>query len=137
MTDGEVPDQQACRQCGRVHPGVGCSGYAPPVEHRFQPGQTGNPGGRPKGSASIRAALRRSLAAGHESDPDGIGARAVSLAQKYLDAVDTGDRDAIEALDALITQVEGKPTEYVHRTDNSTRTVVVHKGPDKPPEMPA
>lgn len=43
----------------------------------------------------------------------------------------------MKAWTLAIEQLEGKPTEYVHRTDNSTRTVVVHKGPDKPPEMPA
>lgn len=77
------------------------------------------------------------MAAGAELDPDGIGAKAVSYARGYLEAVESGDLKRIAAYDALSEQLEGKPTEYVHRTDNSTRTVVVHKGPDKPPEMPA
>lgn len=137
MTDGEDPDKQAeCSHCGRGHPGTGCGGFAPPVETRFQPGQSGNPGGRLKGSPSIRAALRREVAAGFESDPDGLGIKAVSYAQKYLAAVESGDLNAIKAFDALSEQLEGKPTEYVHRTDNSTRTVVVKPAPTEPPAMP-
>ena len=60
----------------------------------------------------------------------------MSYARRYLTAVESGDLDAIKAFDALSEQLEGKPTEYVHRTDNSTRTVVVKAAPEKPPEMP-
>ena len=34
----------------------------PPKEHRWKPGQSGNPSGRPKGSISFDALLRRELA---------------------------------------------------------------------------
>jgi hypothetical protein len=38
-------------------------GYGrPPVEHRFQPGQSGNPSGRPKGARNFAAELREELA---------------------------------------------------------------------------
>lgn len=76
------------------------------------------------------------LAADHENDPDKIGAKAVSLAQRYLDAIDDGDETKIKLLDALILQVEGKPLEVVHRTDNQVRTIVVRPGATEPPEMP-
>lgn len=33
----------------------------PPVHTRWKPGQSGNPGGRPKGSISLTARLRRAL----------------------------------------------------------------------------
>lgn len=37
-------------------------GYGKPPEHtRFQPGQSGNPKGRPKGSLNLAAALNRAL----------------------------------------------------------------------------
>ena len=34
----------------------------PPREHQFQPGQSGNPAGRPKGQRSLQADLRKELA---------------------------------------------------------------------------
>ena len=33
----------------------------PPKEHRFRPGQSGNPGGRPKGARSFKSDLRDEL----------------------------------------------------------------------------
>ena len=37
-------------------------------QYQFKKGQSGNPGGRPKGSVSIEAALRRRLADGEDGD---------------------------------------------------------------------
>ena len=37
-------------------------------QHQFKPGQSGNPGGRPKGSVSIEAELRKRLAEGEEGE---------------------------------------------------------------------
>lgn len=33
----------------------------PPVEHQFKPGQSGNPGGRPKGSVNLSGRIRKIL----------------------------------------------------------------------------
>lgn len=58
------------------------SGLPPPKENQFPPGVSGNPGGRPKGSPSILAALRRRLAA--NANDDGEGDRAGKLADMVL-----------------------------------------------------
>ena len=49
-------------------------GYGkPPTEHRFQPGKSGNPGGRPKGANGRRATVKRVLMEKHRADPAGTG----------------------------------------------------------------
>lgn len=101
----------------------------PPEHSRFAPGQSGNPSGKLKGSFSIRAALKRKLAA--DPGEHGTGRIADALADLLI-------REAIDSdrIHALIHEIEGKPTEYVERTDNSTRTIVVKPGAVTPPEMP-
>jgi len=61
----------------------------PPVETRFKPGQSGNPGGRKPG-ADVGAAMARRLAL--EPAEDGIGKGARELGDVLLD-VATGKRD--------------------------------------------
>lgn len=49
-------------------------GYGkPPAEHRFKPGQSGNPRGRPKGAKGRRATAKRVLMEKHRADPSGTG----------------------------------------------------------------
>lgn len=49
-------------------------GYGkPPAEFRFQPGKSGNPGGRPKGANGRRATVKRVLMEKHRADPAGTG----------------------------------------------------------------
>ena len=56
------------------------AGYAnPPAEHRFRKGQSGNPKGRPKGSASKRAAVKRVLLEEHEVVEDDRSVRRTTL----------------------------------------------------------
>jgi len=131
------PEKQGapCVQCKRVHPGIGCGGYAPPVETRFKPGVSGNPGGKPKGSFSIRAAIKRELAANYDPETM-IGAKTREAALKYLEAAFTGDDKLVSTLGSLIHEVEGRPLEHIERVDNQTRTIVVRPGATEPPEMP-
>lgn len=52
----------------------GEAGYGkPPAEHRFKPGQSGNPRGRPKGATGRRAIAKRVLMEKHRADPSGTG----------------------------------------------------------------
>lgn len=45
----------------------------PPKAHRFQPGKSGNPRGRPKGSSSRKKIIERVLLEKHRVDIDGSG----------------------------------------------------------------
>ena len=52
----------------------GAVGYCrPPAATRFQPGQSGNPSGRPKGAKGSRAIAKRVLMEKHRADPNGSG----------------------------------------------------------------
>src|SRR5437764_1007890 len=44
---------------GATPPGRGKGGVIPPIEHRFRPGQSGNPRGRPRAGASLREWLNQ------------------------------------------------------------------------------
>ena len=49
-------------------------GYGkPPAEHRFKPGKSGNPRGRPKGAKGRKATAKRVLMEKHRADPTGTG----------------------------------------------------------------
>ena len=53
----------------------------PPREHQFQPGQSGNPAGRPKGARSLKADLRDELA---EPIPFGDGNHTIELSKQRV-----------------------------------------------------
>jgi hypothetical protein len=77
-------------------------GYrSPPREHRFQPGQSGNPAGRPKASPTFAADLRDELAE-IVAVPDGVTRAAVTkqrlIIQRLLREVIAGDLRAITTI---------------------------------------
>jgi len=71
----------------------------PPVAHRFQPGQSGNPAGRPKGR-SVTAVLRKVIDAND-------GALAERLVRTLVDRALKGD---FRAMREIWDRMEGKPT---------------------------
>jgi len=71
---------------------------------RYLPGASGNPGGRPKGSVSLVAALRRELERRQDSDSPGIEA----VAARLVDLAIAGD---IRAVREIADRLDGKPTQ--------------------------
>ena len=67
----------------------------PPIEHRFKPGQSGNPGGRPKGTSisAIMGELR------DEKDPKAKKTIAEKLARAFLKNAETNASFANIVLD--------------------------------------
>jgi len=78
----------------------------PPEEHRFKPGQSGNPNGRPKGAVSFLKILREKL---NEELPDAATGerrkRAVRLVEAALSAAEDGD---FRYFKEILDRFEGK-----------------------------
>lgn len=101
----------------------------------FPPGVSGNPSGKPKGSFSVRAAWKRKLAKGFETDTEAgegeerLGTLARALADQLQMAIERGDSDAVRALCLAIAEAEGKPQERVeHSGDVTMRRVILDEG---------
>ena len=58
MTKNSKPEKQAKQHAKGASPR---SGMVPPIENRWKKGQSGNPGGRPKGSVNLTSRLRTAL----------------------------------------------------------------------------
>jgi predicted transcriptional regulator len=84
----------------------------PPKETQFKPGQSGNPGGRPRTSV-LSAAIRRKLAEIDETDPQQRTFGQI-IAEKAIDDAINGDaRQRNEARRFLADRAEGKPHQSV------------------------
>ncbi len=94
-------------------------GYGrPPREHQFQPGQSGNQRGRPRGAGGFKADVEAALAAKLTLNEDGkkkqITVLAAALKRLVQNAVVKGDHRAIEKLLTMAQQMEaGAPTPAV------------------------
>ena len=104
----------------------------------WKPGQSGNPGGRPKG-ANLTAAILRKLAA--DPDDEGIGKATRQIADRVVEALTSGNGKGIEDMTALLKETwdrtEGKVTDKVEasvRTDSTT--LELHGAMQNPPELP-
>ena len=82
--------------------GQGRVGYGhPPMQHRFQPGRSGNPGGRPKGSRNLTALLEAELGRSVTVTEQGKRRRvskAVVIARQLANKAAGGDLKAVEML---------------------------------------
>ncbi len=92
-------------------PGTYEVGYArPPESHRFKPGQSGNPKGRPKGAMGIAASLKRELEAKvtvREGDRQVKMTKAEALAKRLVSKALAGELPAIKMLAALDEGLSG------------------------------
>ncbi len=81
----------------------------PPEENRFAPGQSGNPGGRPKGAVSIVAIIRRML---DEERDDITTGEKKKLAEIIADRLITKalNENNLRALQDIIDRIDGKAT---------------------------
>jgi hypothetical protein len=130
-----MSDQEQQHGAGKPHEGahnaqnperprVGrCS---PPLHTRWKPGQSGNPGGRPKGE-SLVAMIRRRLAEDHHGK---------TLGEIVVEALIKGAiQGKPQHLKELLDRVEGKVTEKLDLSGSDPLTVrVVYDDEPKPPE---
>lgn len=84
------------------------SGVAPPAAHRFRPGTSGNPGGRPKGRSLV--ALLRERLTGPALGPRGKpGPEGMTLGDQVVEALAiaaaSGD---VKAIKELLDRTEGR-----------------------------
>ena len=95
------------------------NGQVPPPEHRFVPGVSGNPTGRPKVNRTVSSALAE-LQDTEGETPEAIvdafkarrGARLCGADHKaiaiFKTELDTGGRTQVSAVDTVLDRLEGK-----------------------------
>lgn len=124
----------------------------PPIEHRFKPGQSGNPGGRPKGT-SITAELRSLLQQEHSGKAiatlvaerllkEALGGRHNHI-QILLDRtegsvqqqlrVQAGTAPGITAAQVLQVVIQAVPEQYHQQVVGKVRALVQGLGPETEP----
>ncbi len=105
QTAAEEPPLKTGAEQGRTTPeGRGNGGSIPPVEHRFQPGQSGNPGGRPAGVSR----LVRQLLSHNEAE------LARQVAKAWIEQACKGRQTA---LSELLKRADGIPPNRAERED--------------------
>ena len=119
-------------------PGAGCGGIVPPPEHRWKPGKSGNPGGRPA-YRGVSKSIRRLLAGGPaalqrafkepRNNAEALAAAVIMNAQE----VSSGAGH----LKILLDRVEGPVEQRVHNTGDMGPAVVIEVVEAKRPEPEA
>lgn len=119
------------------------NGQVPPVEHRFAPGQSGNPAGRPTAGASVREHLNRMAEMSIEDIQAEFASSKTSAAAKiaartWLDAMSpdrnsSGSPIAGGEFDRICDRTLGKPVQAMDMTSDGKSlafTFVVAKPAD-------
>lgn len=91
----------------------------------FRPGESGNPGGRPKKAYSITAMLREAGEA--VVDPETGLTRAQALAATLWGMAEGGDRDIAKY---IVDRMDGKPKERVEHSESKVLRVRLDDGSD-------
>ena len=112
--------EQPARQAGASP----LTGFVPPPEHRFKPGQSGCPGGGWVGIEPPGPALRRAWDKLMKSDPG----RADRIAAALAEQAEAGD---IRAVSLIWDREEGKPKMSIEHS--GTTTQVTLKGVEDSP----
>ncbi len=99
--------------------GAGRGGTVPPPEHRFKPGQSGNPGGRPK-TKLITQAYRELL---EQLDPKERKTLAQRLARK---AVQQALKGNLAALKEITDRTEGKSVQPLSHSGLGSEPVAIN-----------
>ena len=99
--------------------GAGRGGTVPPPEHRFKPGQSGNPGGRPK-TKLITQAYRELL---EQLDPKEKITLAQLLAKKTVEQARKG---SLAALKEITDRTEGKSVQPLSHSGLGSEPVAFH-----------
>jgi len=102
--------------------GKGASGVPPPVHTRWKPGQSGNPGGRPK---SIRAGLKELLREVAKTKDPVTGKLVPTTKQRlmldtlFMEAI--AGQNPVRAFEAIRDTVDGRPvsSEDIDRVDKA------------------
>ena len=107
----------------------------PGQPHRWKPGQSGNPSGRPKDQFSFMGILRSALAEENRSGKS-VGERIIA---RYIKLALAGNGQALEA---LVARIDGKPAQSLTLRGESDAPLHVRhsarlEAPDSPPHPPA
>ena len=129
-------DDEAQEQATESAPPAKVGYKRPPVHSRFKPGQSGNPGGRPKGSQNFKTLLDRILKE-EVSLQDGSQSRKITKAEAIMRRLIVGalkgDTRDLHALFRLAEQTG----QFEDKTDlKTTERLVVQWQVVDPPSIP-
>lgn len=84
--------------------GAGNGGVVPPIEYRWPPGSSANPGGLPKGTKHVKKRLRNALIRKLKARPDQIDAIVDGLIAGCAESDAACQRIVWDRVDGILTQ---------------------------------